>query len=81
MASQIIQLHEKLVNKEISCTQLIKEKLKSLEQNQYNSVNFLLAESALAKAKIVDDKIAKGEKIGVLEGIPFGVKDVFMLQG
>lgn len=29
----------------------------------------------------VDDKIAKGKDIGLLEGIPFGIKDVYMLQG
>ena len=29
----------------------------------------------------VDAKIANGETIGLLEGIPFGIKDVFMLQG
>ncbi len=81
MASAIIQTHEKLVKKEISCTQLVKEKLEALAKNQYNSVNFLLSDLALAKAKQVDDKIAKGEKIGLLEGIPFGVKDVFLLQG
>ena len=32
-------------------------------------------------AKKVDAKINNGEEIGVLEGIPFGVKDVYLLQG
>ena len=59
----------------------MKEKLDALAKNQYNSVNFLLSDLALEKAKAVDAKIAKGEKIGLLEGIPFGVKDVFLLQG
>jgi aspartyl-tRNA(Asn)/glutamyl-tRNA(Gln) amidotransferase subunit A len=81
MASEIKKIHEKLVNKEISCTQLVKEKLAELSKNQYQSVNFLLSDLALTKAKQVDDKIAKGEKISLLEGIPFGVKDVFLLQG
>ncbi len=81
MASEIIKIHEKLVNKEISCTQLVQEKLDALAKNQYNSVNFLLSDLALEKAKQVDAKIAEGEKIGLLEGIPFGVKDVFLLQG
>ncbi len=81
MASAIIQTHEKLVKKEISCTKLVQEKLDALAKNQYHSVNFLLSDLALAKAKQVDEKIAKGEKIGLLEGIPFGVKDVFLIQG
>jgi len=29
----------------------------------------------------VDAKIANGETIGLLEGIPFGIKDVYMVQG
>lgn len=81
MASAIIQTHERLVKKEISCTQLVQEKLDALAKNQYHSVNFLLSDLALAKAKQVDEKIAKGEQIGLLEGIPFGVKDVFLIQG
>jgi aspartyl-tRNA(Asn)/glutamyl-tRNA(Gln) amidotransferase subunit A len=35
----------------------------------------------LEKAKKVDEKIKNSEKIGLLEGIPFGLKDVYMLQG
>lgn len=31
--------------------------------------------------KKVDAKIKNGEEMGLLEGIPFGVKDVYMLQG
>ncbi|MFM7023240.1 MAG: amidase family protein [Flavobacteriales bacterium] len=81
MASEIKNIHEKLVKKEISCVQLVQEKLNALGKNKYNSVNFLLSDLALEKAKAVDAKIAKGEKIGLLEGIPFGVKDVFLLQG
>ena len=40
-----------------------------------------LNEKALELAKKVDEKIKRGEKIGLLEGIPFGLKDVFLLQG
>jgi aspartyl-tRNA(Asn)/glutamyl-tRNA(Gln) amidotransferase subunit A len=36
---------------------------------------------ALELAAKVDAKIEKGEGIGLLEGIPFGIKDVFMVQG
>ena len=81
MESQIIKIHHQLVNKEISCTELVQEKLNLLNQNTHHTVNSLLGTSALALAKKVDAKIANGEKIGLLEGIPFGVKDVYMLQG
>ncbi|WP_406682783.1 aspartyl/glutamyl-tRNA amidotransferase subunit A [Seonamhaeicola sp. MEBiC1930] len=81
MESQIRTLHKKLVSKEISCLDLVKEKLEALKQNTNNTVNSLLEDSALASAKKVDQKIANGESINLLEGIPFGIKDVYMVQG
>ena len=81
MDSQIHKIHQELVNKEISCTSLVQEKLNLLKQNTHNSVNSLLEEIALTLAKKVDDKIKNGQEIGLLEGIPFGIKDVYMLQG
>ena len=81
MESQIIRIHQQLMHKEISCTELVQEKLTLLKQNTHHTVNSLLETSALTLAKKVDAKIANGEKIGILEGIPFGVKDVYMLQG
>jgi len=81
MESQIKKIHQQLMSKQISCTGLVQEKLALLKQNTHNTVNFLLEETALALAKKVDAKIENGEEIGLLEGIPFGVKDVYMLQG
>lgn len=81
MDSQIKKIHQQLVSKQITCTALIQEKLDLLKQNTYNSVNSLLDTLALELASKVDAKIAKGETIGLLEGIPFGIKDVYMVQG
>ncbi|MFK8058520.1 MAG: amidase family protein, partial [Polaribacter sp.] len=47
----------------------------------HNTVNSLLENSALELAAKVDAKIENGEEIGLLEGIPFGIKDVYMVQG
>ncbi len=81
MESQIHKIHQQLVNKEISCTKLVQERLDLLKLNTHNTVNSILDEFALDLAVKVDSKIKNGEKIGLLEGIPFGVKDVYMLQG
>lgn len=81
MDSQIKKIHQQLVSKQITCTALVQEKLDLLKQNTYNSVNSLLDTLALDLAAKVDAKIANGETIGLLEGIPFGIKDVFMVQG
>lgn len=79
--SEIHKIHQQLMNKEITCTQLVQDRLDLLKQNSHNTVNSLLGESALALAKKVDAKIENGEEIGLLEGIPFGIKDVYMVQG
>ena len=81
MDSQIKKIHQQLVSKEITCTALVQERLDLLKQNTYNSVNSLLDTLALELAAKVDAKIANGEAIGLLEGIPFGIKDVYMVQG
>ena len=81
MDSQIRNIHQQLVNKEISCTSLVQEKLDLLAKNSHNTVNSLLSDMALTLAAKVDDKIAQGKEIGLLEGIPFGIKDVYMVQG
>jgi aspartyl-tRNA(Asn)/glutamyl-tRNA(Gln) amidotransferase subunit A len=81
MDSQIKKIHQQLVSKQITCTALVQERLDLLKQNTYNSVNSLLDTLALELASKVDAKIANGEEIGLLEGIPFGIKDVYMVQG
>ncbi|SFC81200.1 amidase family protein [Algibacter pectinivorans] len=81
MSSQIHSIHQQLVNKDITCTALVQEKLDLLKQNTNNTVNALLDTLALDLAAKVDAKIANGETIGLLEGIPFGIKDVYMVQG
>ncbi|MEW4922582.1 amidase family protein [Algibacter sp. 2305UL17-15] len=81
MGSQIHKIHQQLVNQKITCTQLVQEKLEALKHNTHNTVNSFLDTLALDLAKKVDTKIANGETIGLLEGIPFGIKDVYMVQG
>ncbi len=81
MESQIHKIHQQLMKKEISCTNLVQERLDLLKLNTHNTVNSLLDNLALELAAKVDVKIANGEEIGLLEGIPFGIKDVYMVQG
>ena len=81
MESQIHSIHQQLMNKKITCTDLVQKRLDVLKQNTNNTVNALLDTMALDLAAKVDAKIANGETIGLLEGIPFGIKDVYMVQG
>jgi len=81
MASEILKIHQDLLHKKISCTDLIREKISELKKNTHNTANFLLTEMAMEMAEKVDNKIKKGIDIGILEGVPFGLKDVYLLQG
>jgi Asp-tRNA(Asn)/Glu-tRNA(Gln) amidotransferase A subunit family amidase len=46
-----------------------------------HAVTRLLTDSALADAATIDARIAAGEDVGPLAGVPFGVKDLFDVAG
>ncbi len=79
--SEILKIHNALKTGSLSCSDLIAGKIGAIQKSSNNTANFLLEEMALKMASAVDNKIKKGEEIGVLEGVPFGLKDVYMLQG
>lgn len=81
MTSEIRRIHQELISGKITCTALVKQKLDELSKSSNNTSNLLLTDLALEKAALVDEKLKNGQEIGLLEGIPFGVKDVFLLQG
>ena len=82
MSESIIQdIQHKLNNKEVSCVQLVQEKIDALNASTKNANNTILAESALKKAAAYDKQLASGKQLSGLEGIPFGVKDVYLLKG
>ncbi|MFA5392110.1 MAG: Asp-tRNA(Asn)/Glu-tRNA(Gln) amidotransferase subunit GatA [Candidatus Paceibacterota bacterium] len=79
----IKELHNKLINKEITSTQLAENYFKVIEEkdSQIQAFLTLIQKQALEEAKKVDEKISKGEKIGILEGIPYAVKDNILVKG
>ena len=76
-------LHQQLVSKERSAVEITQETLDRIEKVEPQIKAFLTvtAQNALAQAKKVDDKIAAGEEIGILEGIPIGIKDNMCTKG
>ncbi len=71
------ELHEKLVNKELSSVELtnaLYERIDEVE-DQVKAYVTLDKENALAQAAKVDAKIAAGEEIATLAGIPGAIKD------
>ena len=79
----IKKLHQQLVNKERSAVEIAQESLQRIESVESKVQAFISVTSdlALATAKKVDAKIAAGESIGILEGIPIGIKDNMCTKG
>lgn len=79
----IEKIHEMLVSKECSCTELTKSYLDEIEKadGELNAYVNVTGEEALKTAEAVDRKIASGEKIGMLEGVPMTLKDNISTKG
>ncbi len=69
----------KTANKTVTATRLVKDALaKAKEFSDYNIFTFLNEEKALERAAEIDAKIAAGEEVGRLAGVPFALKDNFL---
>lgn len=79
----ITEIHEALVAKEISCVELTQMSLDRIKERNDEIFAFLSTDEqgALEQAKKVDEKIAAGENLGLLEGIPCGIKDNILIKG
>src|SRR4028118_494135 len=82
MAS-IRELHQQLIRKERSAVEITQESLNRITQLEPKLHSFLCVtgDRALEQASSVDAKIAAGEEIGLLAGIPIGIKDNMCTQG
>lgn len=77
----IKNLHTDLNSGKISCVQLVEESIKAIEEKkQLNAFLEVFNESALAQAKLVDEKI-KSKSAGKLAGVVIGLKDNICYKG
>ncbi len=76
-------LSEKIKNREISAGELTRAHLARIEEvePEIESLVTVTAEEALAKAEAVDKKIAAGEALSPLAGIPAAIKDNISTKG
>jgi aspartyl-tRNA(Asn)/glutamyl-tRNA(Gln) amidotransferase subunit A len=79
----IDQVREGLLGREFSAVELATETLRlaESENGKTNAYLRLAPERALAAAKAVDDRIARGEQPGALAGVPVAIKDVIVTKG
>jgi aspartyl-tRNA(Asn)/glutamyl-tRNA(Gln) amidotransferase subunit A len=82
MAS-IRELHRQLIKKERSAVEITQETLDRIQalEPKLHSFLHITADRALAQAQQVDTKIAAGETVGLLAGIPIAIKDNMCTKG
>lgn len=70
------ELKEKLISKEVSSVEVIEAHLDKIGKVDKDINAFItINEEAIKDAKEVDKKIKNGEEVGILTGIPIGIKD------
>jgi aspartyl-tRNA(Asn)/glutamyl-tRNA(Gln) amidotransferase subunit A len=68
----------KIATEKVSAVTLVKEALAKAEKyKEYNIFTSMNEKAALARAAEIDKRIAAGEKVGRLAGVPYALKDNF----
>lgn len=79
----IADAHKGLLKKDFSSEELTQACLQQIKATDKKLNNFVTVteELALEQARTVDKKIVQGGEIGVLEGVPAAMKDIFNTKG
>ena len=77
------ELHDKLLNEEVSATEVVESVLARIEavESDVQSYITVTKEEALKQAKKIDEKLANGEEVSDLVGIPVALKDNLSTTG
>ena len=69
----------KTANKKVTAERLVRDALEKAKHfADYNIFTELNEAGAIARAREIDEKIAHGEKVGRLAGVPYALKDNFL---
>ena len=69
----------KTANKKITAVRLVEDALKKAHEfEDYNIFTFINDEGVIRKAREIDERIARGEEVGRLAGVPYALKDNFL---
>ena len=76
-------LRQKLTSGEVSSKELVQEKINRIKKLDSTLNSFLTVNSdqALEKAEYIDKLISSGKDVGILSGIPLGIKDNLCTKG
>jgi aspartyl-tRNA(Asn)/glutamyl-tRNA(Gln) amidotransferase subunit A len=78
----IVRIAADVQSGKVSSLELVERSLKTIdEKSEFNAVIASLADAALSRARQLDERIANGEQVGRLAGVPFIAKDNFLVFG
>lgn len=78
----IAQIAKDVVDGKVSALENVEKSLSLIEKfDDYKAIILVLEKPAKKRAEDIDARIAKGEKIGRLAGVPFIAKDNFLVFG
>ncbi len=82
-AMTAMELREKIARREVSPIEVTRRALKKAEatQGSLNAFFSLMPEQALAAAKAAEDAVMRGDRLGLLHGVPFSAKDLIAVCG
>ena len=80
--TNIFEIREQVLSGKKTAVEFVEEALAKAENaKEFNAFTSLIGGRALERAKEIDEKISKGEKVGELAGVPFVAKDNFLVFG
>ncbi|MEY3471220.1 MAG: glutamyl-tRNA(Gln) amidotransferase, subunit, partial [Candidatus Parcubacteria bacterium] len=83
MLPSIHKLNQSYNNGTTTVTKVVEDILYTIQNKDtdINSYTEVFTEESLKKASELDAKLAKGEKLSLLEGVPISVKDAILIEG
>ena len=82
-AMTAMELRGRIARREVSPVEATRRALEKAEatQGSLNAFFFLMPEKALAAAKAAEDAVMRGDRLGLLHGVPFSAKDLIAVGG
>ncbi|MBS1830446.1 MAG: amidase [Acidobacteria bacterium] len=77
------ELAEMIRKKQATSQAIVRAHLNHIKNTNYrtNAFVWLFEDEAMAAAKAADEKVARGQTLGVLHGVPVSVKEEFWIKG
>lgn len=77
----VLQIVEKIKNKELSCEKLTQYYLNNIIKYKHKNAVLEVFDDALTRARQIDELVASGEELPSLVGVPMLLKDNIMYEG